>query len=233
MIDIFTLDNALNHTLDNFAKGVNIALPAKVISFNASNQRASVQPVIQAVIYDKNSNEKIINRVGEKIGVKNVEMPVIEDVPVQYLRAGNFMITLPIKSGDTGLLVFCHRDISRWKKQGGIAKQADLNLFDYSNAVYLPFIASEKNAISDYNSTGIEIRGENDKIVLDGNNITVESSGNVTVTATQADIDANIINLAGGGAGVARIGDAVQVDPLTHIGTITAGSVKVTSGWQH
>ena len=37
------------------------------------------------------------------------------------------------------------------------------------------------------------------------------------------------IALGAGGLAVARLGDAVAVDPSTHIGTITAGSTKVTS----
>jgi len=39
-----------------------------------------------------------------------------------------------------------------------------------------------------------------------------------------------LVELAGGGAAVARVGDAVQVNLQTGQGTITAGSSSVTSG---
>jgi len=38
------------------------------------------------------------------------------------------------------------------------------------------------------------------------------------------------LELAGGGAGVARVGDTVQVDVTTGKGTITSGSAKVAAG---
>ena len=41
---------------------------------------------------------------------------------------------------------------------------------------------------------------------------------------------ASIVSIAGGGAAVARMGDAVVVDPNTGIGAITGGSAKVSSG---
>jgi hypothetical protein len=46
-------------------------------------------------------------------------------------------------------------------------------------------------------------------------------------SATAVGIDALAVTLGGGIAPVARVGDAVVVDPVTHIGTITSGSAKV------
>ncbi len=52
--------------------------------------------------------------------------------------------------------------------------------------------------------------------------------GNTTVNGNLSGV--GNVALGGGGVGVARIGDAVEVDPITHKGTITAGSSKVKSG---
>lgn len=234
-----SLDNALKSFWDLNAKEMNTALPATVLAFDATKQQVTVQPTIKAVVKDDTSQEKIFNRLGNKIGVKHVEMPAIEGVPVQYMRAGTFSITVPITVGDTGLLVFTQRSISRWIKEGGIAKQEDLNLFAYSNAIFLPFVPSEINADASYSSTALEIKAGSDKISLDGSNVSITTSGNVTVdaggnaeiNATQADINADTVNLAGGGQAVARVGDTVDLNPGSPTYTqILTGSSKVSSG---
>lgn len=50
----------------------------------------------------------------------------------------------------------------------------------------------------------------------------------VSVTAEITTVNGKV-NLAGGGAGIARIGDQVEVDPVTHKGAITSASTEVTS----
>ena len=58
--------------------------------------------------------------------------------------------------------------------------------------------------------------------------ISFNSAGDIT--ADTANVTAVKVNLGGeGGKGVARIGDAVEVNPNTHQGTITAGSAVVFS----
>ncbi len=67
------------------------------------------------------------------------------------------------------------------------------------------------------------------------NTLTAEADS-VSVKAKTATVDAQTttvngkVNLAGGGQPVARLGDAVEVDPNTHKGIITAGSTEVTAG---
>lgn len=71
-------------------------------------------------------------------------------------------------------------------------------------------------------------------------NVNVEASTAI-VKAPQITLDGNVgitgnikgsgsTELAGGGPAVARVGDTVEVNPLTHKGTITGGSGKVTAG---
>ena len=228
--EIPNFTNAVRIILDEALKDIKVAIPAVVNAFDASKQQVSVQPDILAVIRNDASLEKLINRVGEKIGVSHIEMPVIEQVPVQYARAGIYSITLPIVAGDTGLLIWTHRNIERWIREGGKARQADLNLFDYSNCVFIPGIFNNRNALSNYNNSALEISAGSDKITMDGSNITITTSGNVSVDATQVDVNADVVNLAGGGAGIARIGDLVNPVPGPTQWQIISGSSKVFSG---
>lgn len=66
-----------------------------------------------------------------------------------------------------------------------------------------------------------------------GGNLNLTLSGAATITAKN-DVtlisETGQIRLAGGGPPLARVGDAVQVDATTHVGTITSGSAKVQAG---
>lgn len=76
----------------------------------------------------------------------------------------------------------------------------------------------------------IAINSVSDVDIIAGGVANITSSGAATITCTNCTIAASgTIALGSGGMAVARVGDAVAVDPSTHIGTITAGSTKVTS----
>lgn len=72
----------------------------------------------------------------------------------------------------------------------------------------------------------INLSGKN--TVVNANSLTVKTK-TATITAETTTINGKV-NLAGGGQPIARLGDAVKVDPLTHEGTITSASTEVTAG---
>lgn len=65
-----------------------------------------------------------------------------------------------------------------------------------------------------------------------GRSVVMDDDATVTTVTdpVRIEVDAPLIELAGGGAAVARVGDAVSVNPSTGVGTITAGSAVVQSG---
>jgi phage gp45-like len=68
--------------------------------------------------------------------------------------------------------------------------------------------------------------GANVNIICTDANIT--ASGDVNVEAANVNIDAGVTNLGVGGLAIARVGDAVAVDGVTHSGTITAGGLNTS-----
>lgn len=58
--------------------------------------------------------------------------------------------------------------------------------------------------------------------------LSLDIKGNVKIKAQNATIDAQKINLGIGGKAIARVGDTVQVDGNTHIGTITSGGANTS-----
>jgi len=84
-------------------------------------------------------------------------------------------------------------------------------------------------------TANVEITSTAETTINATGKVTVKSSSEalvdapqVKVTGQKVDVEAALVTLGGAGAlPVARLGDAVSVDPTTHVGTITTGSTKV------
>lgn len=229
----YTDYNKLLNFVENYMLNINTMMLGQVVSFDPATQLAVVQPSIMMILPSPNGTETIFDRLQNKVTIQHLPMAPIQDVPVQYMRSGDFAITMPIAVGTTGMLIFCQRDISLWMKNGGVAQQGQLNRFDINDAVFIPGVFNNVNKLADYNPNALEIRAGSDKISMDGSNIVITSGGNVNVTGDQVNVtgstvnvDGDTVNLAGGGAGVARIGDDVNLTT----GKIITGSTKVFSG---
>lgn len=136
-----------------------VSLPGIVSSYDHATQRAVVEVAIT-------------ERDGTKIAP-------ITDVPVCFYRAGGYLMRGPVAQGDTGWLTFADRDIGSWLKLGGFRPPDSSRRFDWSDAIFLPCLAPENNALS-YPS------GENDHLVIareDGAAVLRLEDGKVTVDA--------------------------------------------------
>lgn len=93
---------------------------------------------------------------------------------------------------------------------------------------------------TDTNGTKTRAKAGNASVEIDdtgaSTTVSIQSDGDVTINVTSGDVNIDAsgkVNLQGGGAGVARVGDAVEVDDPdsgTITGTITEGSSTVESG---
>jgi len=126
-------------------------MPCRVVAVNVDKQMVDIQPLLKT--YYRQSGQ-------------SVSRPVIQDVPFWTFRAGDTYISLPIKPGDTGLAIFCQRDITNWKETGGEVPLQSERVMDYNDAFYIPFIGSAAQAISGYNAEYIEIVKNGKKITV-------------------------------------------------------------------
>lgn len=166
------------------------SMPAVVQKYNASKQTVDVQPAIQGRVLGKDGK------------YKNVNMPQLLDCPVQFVSGGGMTLTLPIKAGDEGLVVFASRCIDAWWQNGGTAnRQMDLRMHDLSDGVFLPGIRSNPKALSspdadyavlrsDDNSTRLSLKQGTAKMTAgDGaSNLTLGSDGSTSLTGQQTTI---------------------------------------------
>ena len=117
-----TLTEALSAAVDAALLEVRTATPARVESYDAAEQRATVLPLL-----------KRKSAAGEML----VPKP-IGNVPVLHPRAGGFALTFPVAVGDVGLLLCSDRSLDLWLEQGGQVDPQSRRHHQMTDAVFLP-----------------------------------------------------------------------------------------------
>jgi hypothetical protein len=103
------LENLLDLVVDLAIDRMNVSMPGRVVSFDDTNQFASIQPLIKKE--HLNEFEELVAQL----------LPEIHDVPVWFFGAkATGRITVPVGAGDIGVLVFSSMSIARWKLTGGV-----------------------------------------------------------------------------------------------------------------
>lgn len=133
-----TLSDAVRYAIISHLNNVHTALPAKIISYDSSKKKAKVQPTL---------NKRYANG-------QNIEMPIINGVPVVFPSSSNFSMTWPLSANDYVLLVFSERSTAEWLNKGGLVTPQDPRKFDLSDAIaipgLMPYIESNTNSNNDF-----------------------------------------------------------------------------------
>ncbi|MGQ0285683.1 Gp138 family membrane-puncturing spike protein [Pasteurellaceae bacterium 22721_9_1] len=152
---------------------INIAIPAKIVSYDPSAVRATVKPTIP---------KRLSN--GETLPAPQiVNVPVC--FPVADVGGAVAQITLPMKAGDGVLLIFSHRSLENWLS-GSEQSPDDPRMFDLSDAFAMPS-TNAKSPSAD---------GENLCIKYGAGSLKITPSGDVLINAPSTTITApqNTIN---------------------------------------
>lgn len=97
-------------------------LPAQVIAYNATTNRAQVQPLIVQVTTDN----------------IQIQRAQIASVPVYKMGGGSFVISFPVNSGDLGWIKANDRDISLFKTKYQQSPPNTQRKHKFSDAVFIP-----------------------------------------------------------------------------------------------
>ena len=106
--------------------GVNVCLPATVVSYDHDSQRAVVQVV-----------PAFLRRLAGAVVVDG--HPIVPGVPVVFMGASDYSDTWPLSVGDPGLLLFCDRSIDEWLSTGAAKTEPqDRRRHDINDGVFIP-----------------------------------------------------------------------------------------------
>jgi len=131
-----TLAQVLVEALESRLADIHVALPARIEAYDAATQTADCKPLIKRALRLSETEELVES------------LPVVPGVPVLFPRAGDWFLSLPLKKGDTVLLVFCERSLDQWLEKGDEVDAGDLRLHGLDGAVAIPGVYSSKDKLA-------------------------------------------------------------------------------------
>lgn len=196
-------EEVIRKAIDYRSAQLRVALPGQVQSFDPSTKTVVVQPMVDQTL---EADDDVITE----------QVPILTGVPVQFPAGGGYYVSMPIATGDTGLIVFSDFSMDYWLQTGQREQTPvqDMRAHSPGSAVFIP-------GVFPTNVPGIAAVTVNaDGSVLVGHAATapVAREGD----AVQVTIPASSLTLAVSGG--SATGPAA---PLTLSGTITAGSAVV------
>lgn len=169
-----TLDGILKMVKRNIFIELNVCLPAIVKAYNSADNTVDLQPAIQAVLKDNSF----------------VTLPQIFDIPVLELGGAGLSIKIPLQAGDTGIVIFCDRDISLFKQEKKNTQPNTLRKHDLSDGIFIPM------RFGNSGSSNIMIQSEDGNTQFEVTSSGINIKGNITVdgeiTATDVKTTTNV-----------------------------------------
>jgi len=137
----------------------------------------SFDPVKQTCRATINYSKTVFER-DEKGNYKSIlkDYPILADCPVIVLTGGTAGLTMPIKTGDTCLILFNDRDIDNWYKGANSGPVNSPRLHSMSDALCLVGLRSSNNRIANYDSDNPVLFNQNLRVVPKANKLLVENS---------------------------------------------------------
>lgn len=109
--------------------GVNVALPASIVSYDAETQRAVVRVAPCRRRKDPDQGGAVVC----------YRPPDIPGVPVLFPGGGDISLVWPLAAGDRGLVVVCDRSIDEWLATGAAQTEPqDERRHDLTDSVFVP-----------------------------------------------------------------------------------------------
>lgn len=105
-------------------KDMDDCLPARVVAFDRSTNRATVQPLIQ-----------MVTTAGERVSRAHVA-----SVPVLQLGGGGFVLNFPLKPGDIGYIKANDRDVSLFLQGMAETQPNTKRMHSFEDGVFIPAV---------------------------------------------------------------------------------------------
>lgn len=167
----------LRGVLDKYMKSVDGMLPATVISYNRTTNRATVVPTID-----------MVTTAGQAL-----KRAPYANLPVLALGGGEFLINFPLKAGDTGWIEASDRDISLWLQGKGNnnARPNTYRAHSFSDGRFIPDVLGNFT-LTDAADGAMVIQHKDGStaVVVSAEGVTIKAAQTVKIEAQNVEIDA-------------------------------------------
>lgn len=123
-----TLADVIRAAIDQDRADLNVCLPGQLTSYDATQQKGDVQPLLRRPLVDSDGND-----------IEAEVLPSIPSVPIVFPRSGQYFISFPLKVGDLVTLFFVQRSLDRFMTNAAaVTDPVDLRMHDISDAIAMP-----------------------------------------------------------------------------------------------
>ena len=105
-----TSRDALDRVLKAVRRSLHTAFPARVLAYDVEAQTVDVEPQLMRELED------------DEGALHYEQLPVLYDVPVQWQRAGGFVLTFPIAVGDYVEIQCAEQSTLAWRDTGEVSE---------------------------------------------------------------------------------------------------------------
>lgn len=121
-----TLSEVLRVAIESYIDGLHIALPSRVLKYDATTQTVTLQPELKRLI------TKIDGTTLEE------SLPAIPNVPVAFPRVGDWFLSFPVAVDDKMFAIFSSRSLDEWRSVGTDVLATDPRVHPLNGAVAIP-----------------------------------------------------------------------------------------------
>ena len=196
--------------------------PAQVEAYDAATNTCKLQPCIKALRTEDPNNRTTI------------DLPILEDVPVEQRGSGKLLFSLAPQVGSYGWCHVSDRCLEQWILNGGVVDPGSGRRFDISDVWFspgaYPLMPDGDNGLLavPVATDRISLRtraGTTEISVLDDDNIHVETTGDVTVEAV-----GDVTVEAAGDVNVESTAGDVNLTGPSHAAAVKSAAVEVDNG---
>lgn len=145
-----TLDTLLDLHGQVLQQGLYTCAPAVVVSYQRSAGTVEVSFPVGRMVPDGGGN-----------WVPEAE-PNMKDVPIAWPRSAAFGLTFPLAAGDTGMVMFCMRNIGPWRTAGQAGSPGDTGMHTMDGAVFYPGLAPDTKPPTHADASNMVVGSETD-----------------------------------------------------------------------
>ena len=176
-----------NTVIQSIFNTLNCVRVGKINKFNTTNLTAEI------LVQDK----------WEKPDGSIVDYPLLVDVPCLCFSGNNGGIDVPISESDTGILLFCDRNIDKWWSTNTVQKPYVYRCHSFNDAIFIVGVRSLKNLITGYMANATRVHYNNNSMIMTDSLTTFNnpiksayksSDGTAGITTTQTiEVGGNVV----------------------------------------
>lgn len=176
----------LRFAMANFAASINCISLGTVDYFDPDKQTVNIAINYLRII--KGGNPNLPNpATNDQTSDIYLPYPILIRCPLIINQGGGATITMPIKKGDTGIVLFNDREIDTWITTGQTTYPHNLRTHDLSDGIFLSGINNLNNPIVSYDNVNL-------KISFGGGFITISPTGIITIEKGSSSISIDTSN---------------------------------------